>query len=81
MQTQIGLLNTQIRNDMNIRTIWLMFMLLAILAIFIPTKLKAEVTYTLQCDHGLCIVSQSVLEQLVNIIDHWKKRAETCKSV
>ena len=66
---------------MNIRTIWLMFTLLAILAIFIPAKIRAEESYILQCENGLCVMSQELLERLVQVVEYWKEKATMCKGI
>ena len=44
-------------------------------------RLHAEDNYVMQCDKGLCIVSQAVMERLLEIIEHWKGQAKTCRSV
>lgn len=61
---------------MNIRTLWLAFLLLVISAICIP-KLHAQ-SYVMQCDNGLCVMSQELVQKLLDIIEYWKGQAKTC---
>lgn len=67
------------RATKHVRLAWLIFALIVVLIIFVP-KLMAQEPYVMQCNNGICVVSQSVLEKLLHVIDHWKAQAQTCRS-
>lgn len=65
--------------NLNPRTLFLTFELLCVMLVCIP-KLHAQ-SYVMQCDNGLCVMSQELVQKLLDIIEYWKGQAKSCNAI
>ena len=60
----------------NIKVLFVIFALLAILAI----PLRAETIKLADCqENGYCIISAEMLTKVVRALEHWHEQAKTCR--